>query len=180
MMTEYTIRNRWTGSPICTVAFDCHKTASEAEKLGLAVKAAYARGISLKHACLRYASLRSAYLRNVDFTCADLYSASFHDANLLGAKLHNADIRDVRLKGANIGYTSVIRIGERSDGYTFYVQTREDGIWIKAGCRYFPITEAGEHWRRTRPKDLLGKESLIFLETARKLVGARGLLKELK
>ena len=53
----------------------------------------------------------------------------------------------------------------RSDGYTFVVAPDLSGaIRIIAGCRYFTIDEAREHWRRTRGGTPLGEESLAIVD----------------
>jgi hypothetical protein len=48
----------------------------------------------------------------------------------------------------------------RSDGYTFTIFKEMDGtLRITAGCRYFSIPEAIDHWTTTRGETKLGKES---------------------
>lgn len=52
----------------------------------------------------------------------------------------------------------------RSDGYTFAIFKCQDGqTRITAGCRYFTIPEAINHWTNTRGGTRLGKESIMLV-----------------
>ena len=53
----------------------------------------------------------------------------------------------------------------RTDGYTFTVfHDHEYVVHIAAGCRYFTIEEARQHWRATRGGTKLGDESLALID----------------
>ena len=52
-----------------------------------------------------------------------------------------------------------------SDGYTVAYWPNHDGVWmITAGCRYFTIEEARQHWMETRANTDLGRERLMILD----------------
>lgn len=80
------------------------------------------------------------------------------------------------LRGADFSGADLISLGQRSDGYDFFAQIKEGEIWIKAGCRYFTITEARKHWEDTRGGTKLGDESLARLALAEQLVSIRKML----
>jgi len=53
----------------------------------------------------------------------------------------------------------------RSDGYDFIIAPDSQGEpIITAGCRYFTIEEAKEHWERTRGNTPLGKETMRIIK----------------
>jgi hypothetical protein len=53
----------------------------------------------------------------------------------------------------------------RSDGFTFACFGQKNGpVVIIAGCRFFTIPEAREHWTKTRGGTALGKESLALID----------------
>ena len=53
----------------------------------------------------------------------------------------------------------------RSDGYCFTYLPCTDGEWrVIAGCRYFTMAEAREHWQRTRSGTALGSETMVILD----------------
>lgn len=103
-------------------------------------------------------------LRRVDLRRADLSVA-----NLRGADLSGAD-----LSGANLRGTFVIDLGQRSDGYSFYLQKRE-GLepLVLAGCRYMPLSEARRHWLSKRGGTRLGDESQVMLDHGERLLKIR-------
>ena len=52
----------------------------------------------------------------------------------------------------------------RSDGYCFTYLPCTDGEWrVIAGCRYFTMAEAREHWQKTRSGTALGNETMVIL-----------------
>ena len=107
---------------------------------------AYLRGADLRGAYLRDADLTGAYLRDADLTGACLTGADLRDADLTGADLRGADLRDANLRGAK----SIIclNIGDPR-GYRPVAVWHEDGWRISAGCRWFTLDEAQEHWRKS-------------------------------
>jgi hypothetical protein len=53
----------------------------------------------------------------------------------------------------------------RSDGYCFcYVPDAEGVFRVIAGCRYFTMDEAKEHWQKTRGGTPLGAETMAILD----------------
>ena len=73
------------------------------------------------------------------------------NADLGGAYLRNAYLRNAYLGGADLGGAylggaDLIDGGQDSRGYQFIGQHKDDTLWIHAGCRYFSIEEAEEHW----------------------------------
>lgn len=92
------------------------------------------------------------------------------------ANLSYANLSDAYLSGANLSGANLIHLGVRSDGYEFFAVVNDGVIWIKAGCRYFSIKDAANHWKETRDGTPLGDESKQFLSHARKLVKIRNLL----
>ena len=96
-------------------------------------------------------------------------------ADLRGADLRGAYLRGADLQGAYLQGAYLIHCGTRSDGWEFFAHMSGNKIWIKAGCRYFNITDAAKHWRDTRNGTSLGKESQQLLKNARALVKIRGL-----
>jgi hypothetical protein len=101
------------------------------------------------------------------FTGAVLRSGEgdLRDANLRGANLRGADLRGAYL----------IDLGQRSDGYQFHLQLRDgQEPMVIAGCRYFPLSEAREHWNKTRPiGSPLGDETRAILDHGERLMSIR-------
>ena len=53
----------------------------------------------------------------------------------------------------------------RSDGHVFnYVMCIDEIPRVGAGCRYFTMEEAREHWTKTRGGTQLGDETMIILD----------------
>jgi len=165
----------------------------EATSTREAVAKALASGANLTHANLRGANLRDAVLRDAVLTHANLTGANLTGANLMGADLMDADLRnanlmDADLTGANLRDANLTRAdlrganlrganlrgdklksagqtASRSDGYEFRLFVFADGtLKIKAGCRWFTLTEAREHWTTTRGGTQLGEESLALID----------------
>ena len=80
------------------------------------------------------ADLREANLRGADLREADLYGADLYGADLYGADLYGAK--------------NILSIGPSITGRMWYVVKHPETIMIKAGCRWFSIEEAREHWNR--------------------------------
>ena len=89
------------------------------------------------------------------------------DARLSG----NAYVTGNALVCGSAVITKTPPTAQRSDGYTFTVfNCSDDIIRISAGCRYFTITEAIEHWTETRGNTQLGKESLQIIDHLLKML----------
>jgi uncharacterized protein YjbI with pentapeptide repeats len=135
-------------------------------------------GANLRGADLTYADLRGANLTGADLTGANLTGANLTHANLTGANLtgailtganlRDADLTHANLTGANLTGDKLKSAGQtasRSDGYEFRLFVLADGtLKIKAGCRWFTLTEAREHWTTTRGGTQLGEESLALID----------------
>ena len=83
------------------------------------------------------------------------------------ANLARADLDGASLVGAKInkGKTaiSILRRAMRSDGWEFFLWHCEEGFFIKAGCRFFDMAEARQHWTATRAGTPLSDETQDIL-----------------
>ena len=74
--------------------------------------------------------------------------------------------------------TEIVTVATRSDGYTFLVtKDKNDKLVIIAGCRYFTIEQARQHWSQTRGGTPLGDESLAIVDHLERMATIRGWLK---
>jgi len=65
----------------------------------------------------------------------------------------------------NAKITNTLLTANRSDNYTFAIFDEDDGTTrITAGCRFFTIPEAIEHWTKTRGDTKLGRESIAIFK----------------
>ena len=80
------------------------------------------------------------------------------DAVLTRADLTDADLTDAVLTDA------VLTRATRADGYEFSLWDCQEGFFIAAGCRWFTMTEARQHWLATRAGTPLGDESQDILD----------------
>jgi len=65
----------------------------------------------------------------------------------------------------NANITNSVLTASRSDGYIFTIFDEADGTTrITAGCRFFTIPEAIEHWTKTRGDTKLGLESIAIVK----------------
>ena len=191
MTIKFGIKNRFTNEVMNTTEIDCDASTSQSIKLGLAVKWVIKNGGDLSNSDISNSDLRgcdliNCNLRGCDISNSDLRGCDISNSDLRGCDLRGCDLRgcDLRycnlrgcdlincnLRGCDLSYVkgienSIIDCGIRSDGYRFYLTRTEQGEWrIKAGCRNFTITEAKEHWDRTRPEgDILGDETRLIIE----------------
>ncbi len=137
-------------------------------------------GADLPGANLRSADLSGANLIGADLSGADLSSADLSSANLYGANLSGANLSSANLYGANLGNQWIVQGAVRSDGYQFLLHqlTGESEPHVKAGCRYFPLPQAWEHWRATRSNTRLGEETFAILTCLEQLAKIRGYIKD--
>jgi len=140
---------------------------------GADLRGANLLGADLRGANLRDAYLRGAYLRDADLRGADLHDADLRVTYLRGAYLRDADLGDAYLRDADLGDADLLCLGQRSDGYWFYAQPTEDGLKIKAGCRYLLMSEARAHWTQTRAGTALGAETMTMLDHAETIAAIR-------
>jgi hypothetical protein len=112
-------------------------------------------GADLRDADLRCADLRDADLCGADLSGANLRGADLRDADLSGANLRGADLSGADLLGANLSRANLHSVkgllllpvqDYRGYSWPHAVECR-DGLWrIRAGCRFFTIAEARDHW----------------------------------
>lgn len=102
----------------------------------------------------------------------------FCGAYLRGAYLRGADLRGAYLSGAYLGEQWIVQGACRSDGYWFQLQKLTGDVepMVKAGCRYFTLVEAREHWQKTRGGTPLGEETMAILNCMKAMARVRGLL----
>jgi hypothetical protein len=139
---------------------------------------------NLADANLAGADLARANLARANLARAYLADANLADANLAGADLARANLARADLTGANLaradlGNQWVIQGPCRSDGYCFFLQklTADAAPMVKAGCRYFTLPQAREHWQATRGGTPLGDETFAILTCLESMAVARGLIK---
>jgi hypothetical protein len=74
---------------------------------------------------------------------ADLTGANLTGANLYGADLYGANLTGAYLYGAKgVHYATIGPI----DGWMVSLTLTSGGLRISAGCRYFSVPEARDHW----------------------------------
>lgn len=73
---------------------------------------------------------------------------------------------DARVSGSAHVYGDAQISGiRRTDGHTFcFVRDKDGGMRVIAGCRYFTMAEAREHWEQTRGGTPLGDETMAILD----------------
>lgn len=154
-LLKFDVLNRWSGEVKFTAEIDCAADALPSVKMGLAVK----------WAIKSRADLAGAYLAGAYLAGADLAGADLAGANLAGAYLARADLARADLVDG----------GQRSDGYRFVGSIKDGLLMISAGCRYFAIADAREHWKH-REGTPLGAETTCILDHIEKVAAIRGLL----
>jgi hypothetical protein len=108
------------------------------------------------------ADLRGAYLGR-----ADLRSANLRSADLRGAYLGDADLGRADLRGAYLGGAEgILRlpVGDPR-GYDAFAHWKDNQWRVGAGCRYYTIPDAREHWGESYEGDReIGDRYLYALE----------------
>ena len=117
------------------------------------------------------ADLTGAHLWGADFTGADLTGADLTGAHLWGADLTGAELAGAKLTGAELTGASGILTAGPCDTWMIYAVRWNDGPRIAAGCRWFTVAEARDHWSgATRPEHaarmIAGIEALLALARA--------------
>ncbi len=134
-------------------------------------------GAYLRRANLWGANLSGAYLSGANLWRANLGGADLIGANLSGANLSGADLIEANLRGANLSNLAryIIDYGQESRGYRRVVFYNGKEFRIMAGCRYFTIDEAINHWgSKNYPAKERGKEYLKLIERIKEDVKERG------
>jgi len=96
---------------------------------------------------------------------ANLVDVNLRGADLRGAYLRDADLGGTDLRNAYLMRANLIDAGQDSRGYRF-VGVPTDGLRIAAGCRWFTLNEAQEHWANS--PDALARVELIAAEARRR------------
>ena len=128
-------------------------------------------GARLIDARLDGASLDGASLDGARLIGATLDGASFIGASLIGARLDGASLIDASLDGASLdgarpdkATAAPLRRATRADGYEFLLWPTDAGWRVRAGCRFFTLPEARDHWTRTRAGTPIGDETADILD----------------
>lgn len=128
-----------------------------------------------KNAYLDSACFDGASLAYANFAAAILDNAVFHYSYLQDANFCNAQLRNTEFKHTPFTYTKgIIDGGQRRDGYRFLAVRHDDGIRFAAGCRWFTIKEAYEHWEHKRGGTSLGDETFARLEMMERIARRYG------
>jgi hypothetical protein len=129
-------------------------------------------GADLWRANLSRADLSWANLSGADLSWADLSGANLSAANLSAANLSGATWRDsivLRRRG-------IAKDASRSDGHRFLLLDTKQGWRVQAGCRFFTLPQAWQHWEAARAGTDLGDETfdiLVMFEHHAERVDAR-------
>ena len=128
-------------------------------------------GASLDGARLIGATLDGASFIGASLIGARLDGASFIGASLIGARLDGASLIDASLDGASLdgarpdkATAAPLRRATRADGYEFLLWPTDAGWRVRAGCRFFTLPEARDHWTRTRAGTPIGDETADILD----------------
>ena len=94
--------------------------------------------------------------------------------------LHGADLGGADLRGADLGEQWIIQGPVNCNHEQFFLQKLTGGVepMIKAGCRYFSVPDAREHWQRTRGGTPRGMENLAIVDFLVWTARNRGLIAE--
>ena len=116
-----------------------------------------------------------AVRQGVSLALANFSGADFYKANFSGANFSGADFSRANFYGANFyGAEGILHVGP-VDGWDMYAVRWDDGPRIKAGCRWFTVSEAREWWGKggepgNKPEHgplmLAGVEALVALARA--------------
>lgn len=152
---QFNIHNRFTGAVQFTAEIDCDGAELTSVKIGLAVKWAILVG-------------------------ASLVGASLDGARLVGARLDRARLVGASLVGARLDGQWIIQGATRSDGYSFFLQKLKDDSepMVKAGCRYFTLAQAQQHWEKTRKGQPLLDETREIVRCMVNIAHVRGYMKD--
>ena len=150
---------------------------------GESLRGANLSGANLSVANLSVADLSVANLSGANLSWANLSGADLSGADLSGADLSGANLSGANLSGAylyraNLGDQWIIQGPTRADGYAFFLQQLTDDTepMVKAGCRYFTLSEARTHWQETRGGTPLGVETFTIIDCMVAMAKARGVI----
>ena len=166
-----------------TVAYESQSATSLKEAVAEAVR----QGVSLARAHFPGANFSGANFFGANFSGANFFGAhfpgaNFSRANCSGANFSRADFSlancslanfsGASFYGANFfGVEGILHVGP-VDGWDMYAVRWDDGPRIKAGCRWFTVSEARKWWGKggapgNKPEHgplmLAGLEALLAL-----------------
>ena len=130
-----------------TVAYESQSATSLKEAAEEAVR----QGVSLAGAHFPLAHFSGANFPRANFYGANFYKADFYKANFSLANFSGADFSRANFSGASFyganffGVEGILHVGP-VDGWDMYAVRWDDGPRIKAGCRWFTVTEARAWW----------------------------------
>lgn len=170
----------------------------EADLTGATLRKADLREADLMGAKLERADLRQVFLFEASLRGAEANQADFRGATLIDADLRDVDFSDADLRGVRLGTINPIVHGlsgsvlggadlsgargilrlpvGHPEGYDPVAVWREEDWWIGAGCWFFPLADAREHWgadyegerwlgdRYLKALDILEAEAQFWLE----------------
>lgn len=99
-----------------------------------------------------------------------LQDSAFRKSIITSCCLRDAILEDVGFFSTCVSGSDFFPIGRRSDSHVFYIQRRKGSLfYIKAGCRYFSMEEAEQHWNSPHYENSeeLRQESLNILKYAK-------------
>jgi hypothetical protein len=149
-----------------TVAYESQSATSLKEAAEEAVR----QGVSLARAHFPGANFSGAHFSGADFSLANFSGANFSGANFSGANFSRANFYGANFSGAE----GILHVGP-VDGWDMYAVRWDDGPRIKAGCRWFTVSEARKWWGKggapgNKPEHgplmLAGLEALLALAKA--------------
>ena len=154
-----------------TVAYESQSATSLKEAAEEAVR----QGVSLARAHFPLAHFSGANFSRANVSGANFYPADFYTANFSLANFSGADFSRANFYGANFYMAEgILHVGP-VDGWDMYAVRWDDGPRIKAGCRWFTVSEAREWWGKggepgNKPEHgplmLAGVEALVALARA--------------
>ena len=98
-------------------------------------------GANFSGAHFSLADFSGARFSGANFSGADFYKANFSRANFSGADFSRANFYGANFSGAE----GILHVGP-VDGWDMYAVRWDDGPRIKAGCRWFTVSEARKWW----------------------------------
>ena len=166
-----------------TVAYESQSATSLKEAVAEAVRQGVSlAGANCSEADFFGANCSGANFYGANFSRANFSGANFYGANFFGVRFFGADFSRANFSRANFsgasfyganffGVEGILHVGP-VDGWDMYAVRWDDGPRIKAGCRWFTVTEAREWWGKggtpgNKPEHgplmLAGLEALLAL-----------------
>ena len=95
---------------------------------------------------------------------ANLVGANLGGANLEVANLGGAYLRDVRLSPTHTAVGLIARATRIEDPYEFFAWHTDQGVIIKAGCRFMTVEQFRAHVAKVYPGTSKAEETLAILD----------------